>query len=207
MARSSVIAIDIDDVLSASAEGFAVYSNKRWGHTLTTDDYQEEWAKVWGIPLSETLTRAAEFHGSGVVGDYRHFEDALPVLKKLTKNYNLILVTSRRKVLQAETSSWLERYFKGIFKDVHYVGMWDQQRHLVDDVQTSIRATKTQICKEIGASYLIDDQLKHCLDAANAGMTALLFGNYRWNRRDVLPARVIRAGNWQAVEEYFDGQS
>ncbi|HJQ08525.1 MAG TPA: hypothetical protein VJ836_03545 [Candidatus Saccharimonadales bacterium] len=38
-----IIAVDIDDVLSASAEGFVVFSNKQWGTRLTLDDYTEDW--------------------------------------------------------------------------------------------------------------------------------------------------------------------
>lgn len=36
------IAVDLDDVLSASVPGFVAYSNKRWGTTLTLDDYDED---------------------------------------------------------------------------------------------------------------------------------------------------------------------
>jgi uncharacterized HAD superfamily protein len=67
--------------------------------------------------------------------------------------------------------------------------------------------TKTKILAEIGANYLIDDQPKHCIAAAEAGITALLFGDYKWNKDIELKTNMVRVKNWQEVTEYFDGRS
>lgn len=195
------IAVDIDDVLSASAEGFAAYSNKQWGTNLTADDYSEEWAVVWGVPLEEAVKRAVVFHESGAVGDYRHHAQALPVLQKLRKKYDLVVVTSRRSVLKPETDVWLQHYFPDMFKAVHYAGMWDGEH----DPLHALKQSKAAICQSLGAQYLIDDQPKHCVGVAACGIDALLFGDYQWNRTEALPKGVTRVADWAAVEEYFDG--
>ena len=52
---------------------------------------------------------------------------------------------------------------------------------------------------------MIDDQPKHCLSAAECGVEALLFGNYRWNQLADLPDRVTRVQDWEEVERYFGG--
>jgi len=195
------IAVDIDDVLAANAEGFTAYSNKTWGHTLTSDDYTEEWAVVWGVSLEEAKRRTEAFHLAGVVGEYRHFPSALPVLRHLRKDFDLIVVTSRRSVLKPETDVWLERYFPGIFKAIHFAGIWDGEHHMAQ----ALKQNKAGLCKELGAQYLIDDQLKHCVGAVECGMGALLFGDYRWNQLDKpLPAGITRTADWLAVQEYFD---
>ncbi|HLA48993.1 MAG TPA: hypothetical protein VJY84_00415, partial [Candidatus Saccharimonadales bacterium] len=66
---------------------------------------------------------------------------------------------------------------------------------------------KAEVCREIGADYLVDDQPKHCLAAADAGITALLFGDYKWTRVNNLPKNVIKVRNWPAVLEYFNAKS
>lgn len=194
------IAVDIDDVLSASAEGFATFSNAHWGSNITADDYSETWATVWGIPLEEAKKRAIEFHNLNVVADYRHHAAAIPVLRKLREHYNLVVVTSRREALKPATDKWLHTYSPGVFNGVHYAGIWDSGQPL-----HALKQTKARLCSTIGADYLIDDQLKHCLAVAACDIQALLFGDYAWNRGDeTLLAAITRVADWWAVERYFD---
>ncbi|HUS25740.1 MAG TPA: hypothetical protein VMY99_00110 [Nevskiaceae bacterium] len=197
------IAVDIDDVLSASAEGFAAYSKKHWGSKAKAQDYTEAWAVFWDVPIDEVVRRGEQFHASDAVAGYKHFPDALPVLHALHNRYKLVIVTSRRRVLQAHTDMWLNAYFPGLFSETHYVGMWDTDK----DLGHKLKQTKTETCRQIGADYLIDDQPKHCHDAAGAGIQSILFGDYAWNRApQKLSSGVIRAKNWYGVKEYFDAQ-
>lgn len=197
-----IIAVDIDDVLSRSAEGFAAFSNREWQSGITADDYSEEWAVVWKIPLEDAIERAHQYHMLGAMGQYAHFEDAIPVIKKLQERFELVIVTSRRDMVKPETEVWLKKYFDGMFTAVHYVGMWDAS----DDVMQKLRANKTAVCLAIGATYLIDDQVKHCAGAADAGIETILFGDYRWNKTMQNAPRITKVRNWKEVGEYFDGR-
>jgi len=196
-----VIAVDIDDVLAAHAEAFIAYTNRKWGTNLKVEDYHEHWEDIWGVDLEEVERRSAEYHLTHEYRAYKHRHEALPVLQKLKKDYRLIVVTSRRREALQDTLDWLGEFFDGIFEDVHFGGFWDK----IHD--QSVHLTKLDICREIGASYLIDDQLKHCEAVAGAGMRAVLFGNYRWNQADKLPERVTRCNDWAAVGTYFARQS
>lgn len=194
------IAVDVDDVLAAHAEGFVAFSNEQWGTNLTVDDYDEHWAKMWGVSNEETMSRARSFHDSRTVSRYSNLSGAKEVLQGLSNNYRLVITTSRRKELIEQTTEWIDRYYAEIFEEIHYAGLWDKvssRSHLL---------TKAALCRQIGADYLIDDQLKHCLAAAESGITALLFGDYKWNRAARLPADVTRVRNWQEVKEYFDNE-
>lgn len=197
--QRKTIAVDVDDVLSRSAEGFIAFSNERWGQQLSPDDYQEEWAVVWGVPLEQALERSLEFHASGVVGIYQPHEAAMPVLKRLAKQFNLVVVTTRREILKPETDAWISRHFPGIFQELHFAGIWEHP-----DMARALAHTKAEICREIGADYLIDDQPKHCIGAAGAGLKSILFGDYKWNRGEQdLPEGVTRAAHWNEIAEYF----
>jgi uncharacterized HAD superfamily protein len=198
MKQRRTIAVDIDDVLSKSAEGFVAFSNERWSMNLTPEDYNEEWAVVWGVSLDEALQRSLEFHASGVIGQYETVDAALPVLERLKKDYDLVVVTSRRSVLKPETDAWIGRHFPGIFKELHYAGIWDNLTN--DSVGYALKRTKAELCRELGAEYLIDDQLKHCVGAAEAGIRSLLFAT---RPPDGLPHGITPVENWNAVAEYF----
>lgn len=198
-----IIAVDIDDVLSLSAEGFAQFSNDRWGMQLTVDDYDEDFAKAWGVPLEQAKLMAESFLSSGIHAEYAHFEEAVPVLRKLGQKFHLIVVTSRRQRLKPETEAWIDRHYKNIFKDVVYAGFFDD----AENAHKQLHQTKAQLCLDLQADFLIDDQPKHCLAAAECGMRALLFGNYPWNRHLENSRNLTVVSSWQAVEQYFAGKT
>ncbi|SRR6266568_692516 len=158
------------------------------------------------VPLEEGVKRAGELHDAGLFGSYVAIDQALPVLQSLKGRYDLIIVTSRRQRIKPETDVWLAQNFPGIFSAVHYVGFYDKDKPT--DVRKGLVQHKAALCRELGADYLVDNQLKHCLGAAECGVEASLFGNYRWNRAaEKLPEGVAEVHNWNEVKNYFDGKS
>lgn len=194
------IAVDIDDVLADQAEAFLEFSNTTWGTNLTIDDYTEHWLELWKVDIEEVERRANFYAQSGTMGRFRHKSEALPVLKKLKNSYNLVVVTSRRTQVREETLDWINQYFDGVFDDVHFAGFFDKLQ------KERWNLTKADIVKELGASYLIDDQLKHCIATATSGIDTILFGDYKWNQLGELPKNMTRCNTWQDVEVYFDSR-
>jgi uncharacterized HAD superfamily protein len=204
MSQRKIIAVDIDDVLSVFADEFVKYSNQKWGTHLTVSDYTEHWSKMWQIDVDNTNKRALEWYKSGFTGQLRANIEAKGVLTSLSKTYDIVITTSRHRSLKEETEDWVNKNYPGIFTGVHFAGIWDDHKTSHDEL---IKATKAELCKSLGANYLIDDQPKHCLAAAEAGINTLLFGDYPWNERTGLIKGVRRAANWNEVKEYFDEQS
>ena len=66
--------------------------------------------------------------------------------------------------------------------------------------------TKGELARDLKVDYLVDDQPKHCLSAAEHGVKTVLFGDHKVGRNLRLPTGVIRARNWREVLEYFDGE-
>ena len=196
-----VIAIDVDDVLADNAAGFVAFSNERWGTNLKSEDYDEDWMTMWGISLEEAVKRRDVLFASDTQRQYGHNQDALHVLRNLAKRYDLRIVTSRHIATRDDTRAWIHERYPGVFSDetIHFAGLWDNPDH------TSLIKTKAGMVASLGADYLIDDQLKHCIGVADSGRTALLFGDYRWNQTDgKLPDNIIRVKDWASVERYFD---
>lgn len=194
--RRLKIAIDVDDVLAENAAGFVAFSNQRWGTALKVEDYDEHWAKIWSIDNEEVERRAKEFHESGIMRGYGHIGGAYEVLRQLSKEHHLVVATSRRLQMKADTLAWIDEHFPGIFASdtVHFAGIWDA----VND--QSITMTKADLVSQINADVLIDDQLKHCLAVAETGRNAILFGDYNWNNQATLPSGATRCLNWNEVK-------
>jgi hypothetical protein len=55
--------------------------------------------------------------------------------------------------------------------------------------------------KELGVVAMVDDGLRNCLRATEAGIRALLFGDYPWNQIDEMPPGMKRVMDWDAVLE------
>jgi len=194
-----IVAVDVDDVLAANAAGFIAFSNKQWGMNLTIEDYMEDWATVWGTDLKESERRAMEFFDSGSLSLYGHYPEARATLQHMAQSFELVVVTSRRVFLKPETDAWLERCFPGVFSETYYAGIWDNPD------ERSHMMTKTDVLVSIKAQYLIDDQPKHCFAAAEHGVQAVLYGDYKWNRIEVdMPQGVHPAKGWEDVGHYFD---
>lgn len=195
MSRST-IAIDMDDVIVDHYEEVVKFHNERYGTAHTLTDYTtDHWSQVWGTNHEETERRAREFASIGVHGR-KIKPGAIPAIRTLHGSYDLVIVTVRRKVNVKPTTEWLAKYFPDIFKEVHFLPIWEEDT----------KQTKADICRELGADYLIDDSLKHCTIAAESGLPVLLFGNYPWNQSKKLPANMQRVRGWKAVLEYFNAQ-
>lgn len=194
------IAVDIDDVLAANAENFAKFSNKRWGTNLKADDYSEHWAEMWGISYEEESKRRDEIIKAKLFVKHPFFNETKPALRKLAKNYKLVVVSSRGPRIRKDTIDWLTKEYKDIFSAIHFARIWDDmEKHTLEKLEF----TKAEMLKQIDADYLIDDQPKHCIAAAEAGITSLLFGDYKWNRDTKLVENMVRVKNWKEVLEYF----
>lgn len=199
MSNRLKIAIDIDDVLADHAKGFTEFSNAMWGTNLRPEDYDEHWAEIWQVDNEETEKRATLIGKSGLVCRLDKDDEALGVLRELSVHHELVIVTSRRLQMRQDTLAWIHEHYPGIFTEdtIYFAGMWDT----IDD--TSVHKTKADVVTSIGADYLIDDQLKHCLAVAQSGGKALLFGNYSWNQIDELPEGISRVNGWRGAAAFF----
>lgn len=194
------IAVDIDDVLAAHSHAFAKWSNEKYGTNITNDDYQESWQEVWKIEYEETIKRAEEYHESDHLFNCEIIEGAYEALKKLKERFKLVAITSRRDSISELTTKWINVYYPDIFDEIVFAGFFNKIS------SNSLKLTKGELAKNIGVNFIIDDQLKHILSAAELGIQAILFGNYNWNKADSLPKNAIRANDWSDVIKYFESK-
>lgn len=195
----TLIAVDIDDTLADSTELIRLNVNSRYNVSIPKEAYRSE-GEYWGY-----YERVWSEHGLNALRvediDEVMVEElttvpllpsALFAIKQLSKDFDIVLVTARRREREALTRQWIETMLEGMNIDVHF-----SEAH-----KDESKMTKGQICKHIGASYLIDDNVGHCESALKEGVTPLLFGEYGW--QGATSDGIIKCKDWPSVLEYFE---
>lgn len=195
------IAIDIDNVLAQSAISFVEQSNALFNSSITLEDYSENWSQMWGVSNEEAERRGTILRDHQIQKHYMPVEGAVGAINQLSRNFKIVLVTSRRKQAEQLTREWLTKYFDHKFDEIIFANFWD-------DIKKSAHGYKLhkgELYQAIGADFVIDDHLKHCLAAVEQGAQAILFGDYPWNQKATHTSGMTRCVSWAEVQEYFNG--
>jgi len=165
------VAVDVDEVLGAFVDSLNRYYHDRFGERYEVSDYFEYcFRKVWDCEQDLSTEIVHDFFQS------EHFKSgiapipgAYETLLALSQHVDLEVVTSRQHAIQDDTVAWIEMHFPGIFKDIHFGNHWAKEGKSL---------AKSEICKNIGAHCLIDDNPGYAIECAEAGINVLL---YDWN--------------------------
>ncbi|KZV69484.1 hypothetical protein PENSPDRAFT_580804 [Peniophora sp. CONT] len=188
---ATLIAVDMDDVLSQTTQCVADWHNINYGTNMDLSTfYYAMWYKCpgWGS-VSDTLHKVKTFYAQDQLKDALPVEGAHAGLRSLTRlGYRPVIVTAR--IFRDEYSStrnWLNSHFGSVFSTVIF-SKQPEDCAIVDDETkcTYISSTKSkaEICSALNAVALIDDSLETALACnENAEFQVLLFGQYEWNKR------------------------
>ena len=189
----SIFVSDLDDVLFDFVTPFFEWHNHRYGTDLTPEALASSkyLFPAWDGTPEEAVARVSQFFGEVDILGLEPIPGAAECLEELHAKYDLALVTARDPEYAEVTEAWIEKYFAGVFDRV-VLGIGHSERG-----ERSI--TKADVCRQIGADVLVDDQVGHLAGAAEAGVRTFLFGGYPWNRSQPLPQNTVRVSNWDEV--------
>lgn len=191
-----IIAVDLDDVLTAHHEGLISWYNQTYGTELSLADVHSTNPEVWGTATdAEAIKRVHAYFESDSFKDEKPLPGAVKVLEYLNRNYRLIVITGRDYIIELVTREWLTEHYPSLFDDVHFTAQYSLAGR---------SRSKTDIVESEQVSYFIDDNLFAVVDVAKAGTPSILFGNYPWNLDEGLPTNVTRCNDWAEVQAYFD---
>ena len=187
-----VLAVDVDDVLYPLVAAFIEYHNRIHGTKTAIEDFVSyHMDKSIGITRDEFLERFRAFGDKGGFSQSRPAQQSQDAIKKLSRVYDMVIVTSRWQEWEQETIYWLQEHFPDMFIGVHFANSIAWHR--------GDKRDKASICQELGAVTFIDDSLHNIEQVAATGIACLLFGDYAWNQADKLPENVQRVEDWNEV--------
>ena len=198
--QKKVVAIDIDDVV-ADTVGAIVHNLSLMSGKEITDEHFKHPGEYWGYyeDLIKRLGLGEEFNYETVVSAIEKnshliypVDGAQEALSRMMEKVDVVFITARHFDRETETKKWVEKYFGVPEKFVHVIG---------NNFAGPLRP-KGEVCLEIGADWLIDDNPEHCLSAIEYGLNAILFGDYGWHFN--APDHLHRAKTWKEVEQFLD---
>jgi len=184
------IAIDLDDVLALSLLDFIDFYNEKFENKITIEDFTGfSLNESIGMPVEEERKLLEEYDASHYYDNIKPMEGAKEAIKELGESHKLAIVTSRPKKREEQTREWLRKYI-GDIKEVFFI----RQKYGGES------KTKGEVCKEIGAEILIEDNLDHAKSCVDKGLRVLLF-DYPYNRKENISPLITRVKSWKEVLE------
>lgn len=189
-----ILAIDIDDTLVTSEAALRANHNQKFPQISVLSSFYSQDFTRHGNAANDIEAEIRRFFDSDEFYQLLPLEGAAEAVDRLAQRYELILVTARPKYTLSRTMQWINQHFPNRFQDAVFVGTDEHQK-------IDLQRSKNPILHKMGVEVLIDDNLKHSIEAAESGIRTILFGEYGWNQSDALPAGVQRAADWRAVED------
>ena len=196
------LALDLDDLIYPFMQTLVPFTNARYGHTLDVDEFDtHNFEILWGSSREEASRRIHEcFFELDGTSHPAPMAGADAAVKKLAEHFRLFIVTARPDEYRERTQKWLITHFPQTFEDLILCNLYIEEERVT-------RRTKASVVLELDAVGLVDDSPTHITDVALAGRTAILFGDYRWNRAAVIPPNAHRANTWTEVTTLLLGEN
>ncbi|TAH33629.1 hypothetical protein EYC58_00685 [Candidatus Saccharibacteria bacterium] len=185
-----VIAIDCDDVLVSGTEHVISSYNKTYGTQVRIEHAHQSDNPEWETDRDEVFRRIHAIQQSDEYALITPDQETIQVVEALAGQHDLYVVSARHRKVLGVTQTMLDRYFPGCFKGIEHVG--DER-------------TKGEVCDQLGAQVMIDDNIKNLLSAQEAGVEKLIwYGDYPWQNYDEWAEGVSRCLSWGDIKREID---
>lgn len=187
------IGIDIDDVLADFLEWYLLFHNEKYSTKFRRNDFFcYRFREVVWWDKQTAIQNIHEFFKS------RYFKSIPPItgsqftVNKLKDIYNLEVITSRQTILEERTRIWIELNYPWMFQWIHF------GNHYRLEWKTR---TKSEICKELWVSIMIEDSLEYTIECAKANVNVILLDS-PWNKTETaLPVNITRVNTWSNIRQ------
>lgn len=184
------IAVDCDEVLVELVDkAIALDKSKITKLIWKKEDIKDYYLSNY---LDISLEEAVDFFKKALYDDFEKLElkkmdFAFEWVKTLKQEWkDLQIVTARSEAFEEYTKKYIEKNFPNIFSDIHF------GRHFTENSKN-----KSEICKEIWASLIIEDNFDYALECAKNGIEAILLEK-PWNTwRQEKHKNIHRIKSWK----------
>lgn len=184
------IGVDLDEVVGDTMSAVIAFHNEKYGTTLKKKDFLSyRFWEIWGGTREDAIRKMYDFFETDHFKNINPAVGSLLALELLKKSgHKIFLITGRQTHIIKKTEEWIEKNFPEIFDELHFANSYSL---------TDAPRKKSDLCKSLGITLLIEDDMDHVRECSKAGLTTLLF-NQPWNQGD-LPRNVKRVFSWDEI--------
>lgn len=194
--KNSVIAIDLDEVLSPFVSELMKWYNLTHQTNLQFEQFiTYDFTQIWGGTREECANICNTFHETRNIEELLPIENSFEALSTLKKEHKLVLVTSRPLQHFDYTHAWINRHFPNIFSDIILCNHWTSQGQSIK---------KSEACQKVGAQYFVDDLPHYVEEVAKCEIKSFLFGDYPWNQNIIPHHQIQRVTGWGEIVKFFE---
>ena len=194
-----IIGVDMDSVIAEIIRPIDLFHNRQYGTNITYDDHESYDLRLyWNCSLEDMYRRIFEFYDSPEFEETKPVAGSQSALGILAEDHELHLITARPYDVEAQSRKWLDKHFPRIFKEIHHTNLISK-----GGKETSVK--KSEICRKMGATVMIDDHIDYILDCAESAITSYLFPA-PWNRgKKIVHPRIRQITGWEEAVELING--
>ena len=202
-ATKRVIAVDLDEVLGEFVPQLLQYHNTHYGTQLRLSDFHSyNFMEVWGGTRDEAVAKVYHFFTTPFFLHMPPIPAAYDTLHALSDRFMYHIVTARQHFIEPQTRTWIAEHYPNLFTSLLFGNHYGQ---------TGAARSKADMCREIGASVLIDDSADHARSVSGVVDWVVLFdreGTYMWNKGrkeydENMPANVKRMHSWDEIRAFL----
>lgn len=186
------IGIDLDEVLADFLSALIKFHNEKNGTDFKREQFHSyKVHEIWGGTHNNTMEEIYEFYGT------KYFEDIMPIpgsienIEVLSRNNDLVVITSRQNDISQKTLNWIDKYFKNRFSGIFFTN---------DNSWHGDTVSKSQICKNSAVEFMVEDYLVYAADCAKSVRKVFLLDS-PWNKTEDLPENISRVYSWSEITE------
>jgi len=184
------IGFDCDEVLVDIMNPLVRFHNYRYGTSLCREQFESFnlW-ETWGGTEKQAKAKVKDFFSSEYFWKIKPLKYAQGVVDILSKDKDLVVVTSRPDYTHKKTIFQVDYFFPKKFLEIYFTDEWSQNSG----------RTKQDVCLDENIDILIEDSLENAISCSSKGINVLLI-DCPWNKCEDLPGNVERINNgWVEV--------
>lgn len=189
----TIIAIDCDEVLIDTTNHLSSYVKEKFWYDWFYHDYKYYMLhenRHIDMGFEETQKLVNDYYNSPEAKDALPIQGAQKAVQRLLDVWHkLYVVTARHDGQKALTYWQIDIHFPDMFTDIHFAHHYTEKR-----------MPKSELCKEVWATVLIEDNIDYALEASEQGIKTYLLERPRNKRREETHPLMTRVKSWSEIE-------
>lgn len=191
------IGVDIDGVVANFTKKYMEFYKNKINNNIKYEDltHYNVW-KFFDLSEEEYYSMVHTFYESEEFEDMDLIKGVIEAISELSKNNEIIFITSRPEKIRIKTEKFLSKSFKNIDFTVFFAHDWGSKEEY--------KKSKGDYCVENNIPFFIEDHYDYALECAKKGIKVFLL-EQPWNKESEEHENIIKVKDWKEILEKING--